>query len=431
MKKGAITAILLVVLLSTNVLALGRHKDERERERERERQPRHEGSGGDYFRDLEPRRPKQQFKSEGGQLEEWSGDEYRALRDANMAAAKITLNPRGLLLPVYKDSHGIKVVVEGSARMGLILPEGDRDIEHYVYCVQKGDVIAVPQGVPTWWYNDGNERTEIIGIDDTTGGEQPGRVEPFFLAGGKDERCGGVLRGFDREILARAWDVDEQTVTRLLESQNGTVIVRVREGIEMPEVRTDHELNTFFADFVYRIERSHADVVERGGQLHAVNRYKLPALRHLDLGLSCVTLEPNAMCAPGWSVNAHKVIYIVRGNGRIQIVRNNGEKALNTQVKEGSLIVVPRFFPAVKIAGSDGLDYLSVSTSDMPLTQFIAGRNSVYNGIPPEVVARSFNIDDDLEMKIRERRTKEAIILPARSGLERRRDEASSGVLGF
>ncbi|KAJ7541856.1 hypothetical protein O6H91_10G079800 [Diphasiastrum complanatum] len=431
--KSAVTAILLmVVLLSTT--ALGRHEDERERERERERQRererhrRQEGRGGRYFEDLELRRPKQLIRSEGGQLEEWTSDDFKALRDANMAAAKITLNPRGLALPAYIDNHAIKVIVAGSARMGLVLPWGDRAIQRNVYRVQKGDVVAIPRGVPNWWYNDGDERTEIVAIVDTVGGEQPGRVECFDLAGGREGRYGSVLRGFDREILAQAWDVDEQTVTRLLESQNETGIIRVREGIEMPEVATEGS-NTYFADFVYRVERSHADVrVERGGQLHVVNRYKLPVLKHLDLGMACVKLEPNAIRAPGWTVNAHQVIYVVRGSGRIQIVRNNGEQALDTEVKEGSLVVIPRSFPAAKIAGSDGLDYLSVLTSDMPLTQELAGRNSVYNGIPSAVVARAFNIDEDLERKLRERRSEEAFILPPRSGRERRKEQPRDNV---
>ncbi|KAJ7550093.1 hypothetical protein O6H91_07G093000 [Diphasiastrum complanatum] len=416
MKKAISAMLFMVVLFSTT--ALGRREDERHRERERERQRR--GEGGDRFRDLEPRKPKELFRSEGGQIEEWTADEYQALQDADMAAAKITLNPRGLVLPLYIDNHAIKVVVAGTARMGLVLPWGDRGIERYVYRVQKGDVIAVPRGVPTWWYNDGKERTEIVGIADTTSGEQPGLVKPFFLVGGQEGQYGSILRGFDREILARAWDVDEQTVTRLLEDQKGAAIVQVREGIELPEV-TEGE-NTYFANFVYRAKRSEADVrVERGGKLQVVNRYKLPVLRHLDLGMTCVKLEPNAMKAPGWSLNAHNVIYIVRGSGRIQIVRHNGEQALDTEVREGSLVVVPRSFPCAEIAGSDGLDYVSVSTADTPLGEFLAGRNSVYKGIPLEVVARSFNIDDDLERKIRERRTEEAIILPPRSGREHRR----------
>ncbi|KAJ7549396.1 hypothetical protein O6H91_07G052000 [Diphasiastrum complanatum] len=426
MKKAISAILLMVVLLSTT--AFGRHIEDSRGRRERERERQRGRGEGPYFRDLEPRRPKQLIKSEGGEIEEWTADEYKALGEANMAAAKFTLNPRGLLLPAYIDNHAIKVVVAGSARMGLVLPFGDRGIERYVYRVEEGDVIAIPRGVPTWWYNDGNERTELVGIADTSSGERPGYVQPFALVGGKEEReFGSVLRGFDREILARAWDVDEQTVTRLLESQNGTGIVRVREGIEIPEA-TEGEGNTFFGEFVYRVKRSRADVrVERGGELHVVNRNKLAVLEHLNLGMTCVKLEPNAMCAPGWSVNAHKVIYVVRGSGRIQIVRDNGEQALDTEVREGSLLVIPRSFPSAKIAGSDGIDYLTVLTSDMPLVQFLAGRNSVFKGIPSEVVARSFNIDEDLEMKMREKRCEEAIILPSGSGRERERRRRRKG----
>lgn len=50
-----------------------------------------------------------------------------------------------------------------------------------------------------------------------------------------------------------------------------------------------------------------------------------------------------------------------------------------------------------------------------PSTSFLAGRNSVYRGIPKQVAAASFNVD---EGKLRELGRDQEIIFPPRSGRE-------------
>ncbi|EOY06049.1 Legumin B [Theobroma cacao] len=65
----------------------------------------------------------------------------------------------------------------------------------------------------------------------------------------------------------------------------------------------------------------------------------------------------NAFYAPYWNVNAHSIVHITRGNGRFQIVRENGDTVFDDQVEEGQMIVVPQNFAVLKKAGIQGLDW--------------------------------------------------------------------------
>ena len=69
------------------------------------------------------------------------------------------------------------------------------------------------------------------------------------------------------------------------------------------------------------------------------------------------------MVAPGFSTNAHQLIYVTRGSGRIQVSNGDGRRVFNEEVHRGSFILVPQFFPLIKVAGEEGLEMVSFLTS--------------------------------------------------------------------
>ncbi|KAK6278829.1 hypothetical protein POUND7_019096 [Theobroma cacao] len=95
----------------------------------------------------------------------------------------------------------------------------------------------------------------------------------------------------------------------------------------------------------------------RGGRISTVNSYSLPILQYLQLSAEKGVLYRNAFYAPYWNVNAHSIVHITRGNGRFQIVRENGDTVFDDQVEEGQMIVVPQNFAVLKKAGIQGLDW--------------------------------------------------------------------------
>lgn len=100
----------------------------------------------------------------------------------------------------------------------------------------------------------------------------------------------------------------------------------------------------------------------------------------------------NAIVAPHWNLNAHSIIYIIRGSGRFQVVGNAGKSVFDDQVRQGQLIVVPQNFAIVKKAGEQGLDYIAFKTNDNAMISPLAGRLSAIRAMPEEVLMNSYQI---------------------------------------
>ncbi|EFJ17153.1 hypothetical protein SELMODRAFT_18977, partial [Selaginella moellendorffii] len=60
-----------------------------------------------------------------------------------------------------------------------------------------------------------------------------------------------------------------------------------------------------------------------------------------------------AMVAPNWFHGSHQILYVVHGRGRIEVVDPSGERVLDEELEQCSLVVVPAFYPSTKIASSE------------------------------------------------------------------------------
>lgn len=100
----------------------------------------------------------------------------------------------------------------------------------------------------------------------------------------------------------------------------------------------------------------------------------------------------NAIVAPHWNMNAHSIIYIIRGSGRIQVVGNAGRSVFDDEVRENQLLIVPQNFAIVKRAGNEGLEYIAFKTNDNAMVNPLAGRLSALRAMPEEVLMNSYQI---------------------------------------
>ena len=57
------------------------------------------------------------------------------------------------------------------------------------------------------------------------------------------------------------------------------------------------------------------------------------------------------------------MVYVTKGTGRVQITGASGKMEMDSEVKEGELFIVPKFFVFAQIAGENGMECLSVVTS--------------------------------------------------------------------
>ncbi|KAL5581086.1 hypothetical protein UlMin_013528 [Ulmus minor] len=133
----------------------------------------------------------------------------------------------------------------------------------------------------------------------------------------------------------------------------------------------------------------------------------------VGVGGDLVKLDGRAMCSPGFSSDsALQVTYIVRGSGRVQVVGVDGQRVLETTVKEGNFFVVPRFFVVSKIADPEGLEWFSIVTSTIPIFSQLGGKTRVWKALSPQVIEASFNVDSKIEKLFRSKRNSEEIFFP-------------------
>ncbi|KAI4349392.1 hypothetical protein L6164_009984 [Bauhinia variegata] len=83
-------------------------------------------------------------------------------------------------------------------------------------------------------------------------------------------------------------------------------------------------------------------------------------------------------------------MYVTRGQGRVQVVNNQGRSVFNGVVRRGQLLVVPQNFVVAQEAGNQGLEFIAFKTNDNALISPMSGTTSVMRGIPAEVLANAF-----------------------------------------
>lgn len=127
-----------------------------------------------------------------------------------------------------------------------------------------------------------------------------------------------------------------------------------------------------------------------------------------------ISLGQNSIIAPKWNLNAHSVIYVTRGSGRVQIVGNYGRPVFNGELRQDQLLIVPQNFAVVKQAGNQGFEWVSFKTNDNAMASPLAGRTSVFRGMPEEVLTNAYQISREEARRLKYNR-EEVVILGPRS----------------
>lgn len=350
--------------------------------------------------DLSPKLPKKLYGDNGGSYHAWDPKDLPMLREGNIGAAKLALEKNGFALPRYSDSSKVAYVLQGSGTAGIILPES----EEKVLPIKKGDAIALPFGVVTWWYNKEDTELVILFMGDTSKAHKAGEFTEFFLTG-----ANGIFNGFSTEFVGRAWDLEESVAKSLVGKQTGTGIVKLEANFQMPEPKQEHR-----DGMALNCEEAPLDVdIKNGGRVVVLNTQNLPLVGQVGLGADLVRLDGGAMCSPGFSCDsALQVTYIVRGSGRVQVVGVDGKRVLETTIKAGNLFIVPRFFVVSKICDPDGMDWFSIISTPNPIFTHLAGRTSAWKALSPQVLQAAFNVTPDVEQQFSSKRTTDAIFFP-------------------
>ncbi|KAK3028148.1 hypothetical protein RJ639_039009 [Escallonia herrerae] len=396
--------------------------------------------------------PNDRVQAEAGESElwDWKNDQFRC---AGVAVIRHRIQSKGLLLPSYTNAPLLVYIEQGRGFHEVIFPgcaetfqssqqsqqgreqEGQRfqqDRHQKIRHFREGDIVAIPAGAAHWLYNDGDRELIAVVLLDTSNNANQLDQNPrrFFFAGnpqqeqgqqygqhgqkgGQQENSGNIFRGFDVEALAEAFNVDTETARKLQgENDQRGHIVRVERELQVirpPMSREEQErqeqgqgrgsgngLEETICSVRLREnidDPSSADIFNpRAGRLTNVNSFNLPILRLLQLSAERGVLHRNAIKAPHWNLNSHSVIYITRGDARIQIVDHRGEAVFDDEIRQGQIVVAPQNYAVVKQAGNQGVEWVSFRTNDNAMISTLAGRTSAMRGIPVDVIANAYQI---------------------------------------
>ncbi|KAE8696883.1 Legumin A [Hibiscus syriacus] len=261
--------------------------------------------------------------------------------------------------------------------------------------------------------------------------------------------CNNLLCAFDREFLAQAFNVDTSLIRKLQEVRgNKGSIIRLKERLEVVspprmeeeerEERREEERSrehhrggrgngleeTFCAMRVKEniADPERADILNpQAGRISTLNRYNLPILQALGLSAERGVLYNRAGTVPQWCINAHKILYMLKGQARIQVVNQNGDTVFDDNLEQGQLLTVPQNFAFMKRAGSEGAEWVSFFTNSEATHTPMAGQVSAIRALPEEVVAASYQISREDARKVKFNNQDTYFFTSSRS---ERRDEA-------
>nr|AAL73404.1 11S globulin-like protein [Corylus avellana] len=283
---------------------------------------------------------------------------------------------------------------------------------------------------------------------------------------GEQEQQGegnNVFSGFDAEFLADAFNVDVDTARRLQSNQDkrrNIVKVEGRLQVVRPErsrqewerqERQERESEqererqrrqggrgrdvNGFEETICSLRlrenictRSRADIyTEQVGRINTVNSNTLPVLRWLQLSAERGDLQREGLYVPHWNLNAHSVVYAIRGRARVQVVDDNGNTVFDDELRQGQVLTIPQNFAVAKRAESEGFEWVAFKTNDNAQISPLAGRTSAIRALPDDVLANAFQISREEARRLKYNRQETTLVRSSRSSSERKRRSESEG----
>ncbi|XWS54887.1 hypothetical protein CRYUN_Cryun10bG0128300 [Craigia yunnanensis] len=352
--------------------------------------------------DLSPKFPRTFAEAEGGGYYNWASEDSPVLGEAKVAAGKLVLKPRGFALPHFSDCSKVGYVLKGSCGVGLTLPANTKNKIGFTR-LKKGDIIPVPSGSVSWWYNYEISDVVIVFLGEATKAYVPGEITYFMLAGPL-----GPLAALSPEFVAATYHVNVEIAQKLANSQKNVFVIKLgqeeAEGIPKP----DEDLVKIWTQ---NIDSASPDVqVKNGGKSTTLTGTKFPFLEQIGLDVTRLVLETNATRAPACASDA-QIFYVATGSGKVQIVGLQGKLVLNTKVETGQIFVVPKFFTVAISADGEGMELVSIITSTRPVTGELASKISVFNTIP-SILQVTLNVTSEINQHFMRMMENGTIIVP-------------------
>ncbi|KAL6845196.1 hypothetical protein ACP4OV_024691 [Aristida adscensionis] len=328
-----------------------------------------------------------------------------------------------------------------------------RDEHQKIHRFRQGDIIALPAGVAHWCYNDGEVPFVTIYVSDTNNGanQLDPRRRDFLLAGNNrgrqtyrpkvEERSQNIFSGFSVELLSDALGISAE-VARQLQGQNDPrgEIVHIDRGLallrpyaSLPEQEPQVQPREPYQPRIYQRRQSGASCSNgleenfctmkvtqniddpnladtynpRAGRITHLNSQNFPILNVVQMSAVKVNLYQNALLSPFWNINAHSVVYVTQGRVRVQVVNNRGKTVYDGELRRGQLLIIPQHHVVLKKAQREGCAYIAFKTNPNSMVSHIAGKSSIFRGLPNDVIANAYSISREDAMRLKNNRGNE------------------------
>ncbi|KAK6164459.1 hypothetical protein DH2020_001323 [Rehmannia glutinosa] len=405
--------------------------------------------------------PTQRIESEGGVTEIWD-ERQEQFQCAGVVAMRNTIRANGLSLPNYHPTPRLVFIERGQGFIGITFPGcaetyhahttqrtrerseeetqrgSGKDMHQKVHRIRRGDIVAIPAGAAHWCYNDGNEELIAVSINDLNhmSNQLDQKFRAFYLAGGVPQRgqqeqarqkFQNIFRAFDANLMAEAFNVPQEIVQRMQteEEERGLIVIaRERMSFITPEEKqeewgrqsaADNGMEESFCTMKIRTNienRREADMYSRqAGKLNVVDRNKLPILKYMDLSAEKGNLYPNALLSPDWAMHGHTIVYVTKGDAKIEVVGHNGQALMNDRVNQGDMFVVPQYYTSSCRAGNNGFEWVAFKTTGWPMRNPVAGYTSVMRAMPLQVLTNIYQISPNQAQGLKMNRGSQSFLL--------------------
>ncbi|XP_010414399.1 PREDICTED: vicilin-like seed storage protein At2g18540 [Camelina sativa] len=348
----------------------------------------------------------------------------------------ITLEPNALLLPLLLHSDMVLFVHTGSGTLNWVEEESERRLE-----LRRGDVYRLRSGSVFYVHSD-LERDDV---------QEKLRVYAIFDVGKcLNDPCLGayssirdLLLGFDDRTLRSAFAVHGDVLSKIRDAAKPPLIINalpknrtqgseedkwqsrlVRLFVRVEDV-ADHLAMKPIVDAnkkktrTFNVFESDPDFENNNGRSIVVDDKDLDALKGSRFGFFMVNLTEGSMMAPHWNPSACEISIVLQGEGMIRVVNQqslssckNNSNSERFMVEEGDVFVVPKFHPMAQMSfENSSFVFMGFSTSvKANHPQFLVGQSSVLKVLDREVLAVSFNLNNETIKGLLEAQ-KESVIL--------------------
>ncbi|XP_058006469.1 legumin A-like [Hevea brasiliensis] len=275
----------------------------------------------------------------------------------------------------------IMYVIKGRGVLGIVIPgcpetlQGNKDQDRHqkINYHGKGDIVAVPGGLPIWLFNNGSEDVVALSVLGTTNSANQLDMTPrrFYLAGNPEDEfpqqhesrfergqqqyslrrprqrqqgsCNNLFCVMGESLISEAFDIDSSIARKLRgENDNGGNIVKVRDKLNLvkPISKSDGE----------REEKQKRENPRGGGG------------------------RGGCYDAAKLEMNGHSISYVTRGSARVQVVNEKGRSVFDGNVTKGQVLVVPQDYVAATCANSDRFEHIVLNTNGNAKINPVVGR---------------------------------------------------------